>query len=303
MKRTAKTLAILPSTVSKAEHEDTVKESRPNAPTSAHPIQLTADLAVPDAALLVLRETLSQFTANLNALHRSGDPEVVHQARVGWRRFKSAYRLFKPGLVHRTKLQWQALSTLLKCLGDLRNLDVARVETLPPLEAEYVGKDAVRGKQWAKLNRLLTRAANRQRFAVRDILNSPAVRAAILTLAQSIERGDKPGSKTIENSHGDALRPWAKRRMRHLHKKLMESLKHGADSHAQHRSRILAKRLRYGLESLAPLLSARRAQAWHQEAVNLQQRIGANRDMVQAVKIVSNLKVDRDLIAFLSSHC
>ena len=48
----------------------------------------------------MLREMFNQFTANLNALRASDDPELVHQARIGWRRFQSARRLIDPVLAH-----------------------------------------------------------------------------------------------------------------------------------------------------------------------------------------------------------
>jgi CHAD domain-containing protein len=56
---------------------------------------------------------------------------VVHQARVGWRRFRSALRLFKPVFAGGELPSWQALKVMLSFLGELR----ARLE----VDRELVG--------------------------------------------------------------------------------------------------------------------------------------------------------------------
>jgi CHAD domain-containing protein len=85
----------------------------------------------------MLREAFSQFETNLMVLRKSDDPEVVHQARVGWRRFRSALRLFKPALTDKARPLSLALPSLLNLLSELRDLDVAWHDTLPPLQEAY----------------------------------------------------------------------------------------------------------------------------------------------------------------------
>jgi inorganic triphosphatase YgiF len=93
--------------------------------------KLSGDLSLTAAAGCVLREMLNQFTTNLNTLRHSDDPKLVHQARVGWRRFRSALRLFKPVLSVERMPSWEGLQPLLMTLSELRDVDVARLETLP----------------------------------------------------------------------------------------------------------------------------------------------------------------------------
>ena len=128
----AASVAVLPLSASKAERGYALAQGTLDTPLNAQPPPLSADLPLPQAARRVLREMFSQFTANLNSLRRSDQPELVHQARVGWRRFKSALRLFKPVLANDAPPSWAPLQALLTCLGHLRDLDVALTETLPP---------------------------------------------------------------------------------------------------------------------------------------------------------------------------
>ena len=70
---------------------------------------------------------------------------------------------------------------------------------------------------------------------------------------------------------------------------------------SQHRARILAKRLRYNIEALCPLLPAR-TQRWLQQASGVQAGIGASRDLLQAGVLAQRLAVDRGIVAFLRGY-
>lgn len=135
----AGTIAVLPLSASKADRGCALAQDSLDTPTPAQPPKLTPELPLSEAARRVLGETFCQFTTNLVALRTSEDPELVHQARVGWRRFKSALRLFKPIVAAQAVPSWQALQALLTGLGNLRILEVAQTDTLPSLADPYVG--------------------------------------------------------------------------------------------------------------------------------------------------------------------
>jgi CHAD domain-containing protein len=63
--------------------------------------------------------------------------------------------------------------------------------------------------------------------------------------------------------------------------------------------RILAKRLRYGIEALRPLLPQNRAQRWCERAAQLQANVGSSRDVMQACALASRLEVDSGVVEFL----
>jgi len=83
-----------------------------------------------------------QLCRNLAWVLQSDDPELVHQARVGWRRWRSAARLFRPWLPSLPPRN--ALRPLLDAMAQCRDLDVARTDVLPHWQAAYVDGDPLR---------------------------------------------------------------------------------------------------------------------------------------------------------------
>ena len=304
----ARSVAVLPETRSKAVRGYALARGSLHQPLRARPPQLTPRQSLTEAAQSVLREAFCQFTANLQALRASDEPEVVHQARVGWRRFRTALRLFRPALNLEAQPPLQPLHTLLTLLGELRDLDVASTGTLPPLAQAYTAGDASRENHWQNLQKLITESSRLQRTAVRYALQTPAVGAALLTITQWLESGPAPAalpaSKSKEKSKAKAtplpsLRRWAQKRSARLHEKLKAALKDQSQPDGQHRARILAKRMRYSLEALAPLLKQRHARRWQQQALALQTSLGSSRDMQQAAALAAKLEAAPGLSEFL----
>lgn len=294
----ARTLAVLPAAMSKAERGYALAHDTLHLPVRAQPVVLAADLPLDDAPARVLREMFSQFTANLIALRSSDDPELVHQARVGWRRFKSACRLFKPVLVPDVMPAWQPLRPLLIFLGELRDLDVARADTLVSLAEDYVAADDGRAKKWHAMEQSFDQAAKLQRKSVHYALESPQVGVTLLELTgwvESLSAGSVQGAGKKSRS----LRNWARRRLQRLHDRFERLQKEIDSPEAEHRVRILAKRLRYATEVLRLQLPKRHARHWHEQAVGLQLSLGASRDLNKAGELLGKLDVAPDLVAFL----
>jgi CHAD domain-containing protein len=67
----------------------------------------------------------------------------------------------------------------------------------------------------------------------------------------------------------------------------------------QHRARILAKRLRYGVDALGFLLPAQRSRRWRQQALDLQTSLGASRDLLQAHALAASVAADDGILRFL----
>lgn len=296
----ARDIAVLPASQSKAERGYALALGVAEAPLRARPPVLETKLSVVEAAQRVLRETFSQFTANLWALRSSDEAEVVHQARVGWRRFRSAWRLFRAALpADAPPPAWLPLQPLLTFLGELRDLDVARTETLPPLAAAYAGGDLRRTEEWQALAASLLQTATLQRKAVRFALQAPAVGACLLATTQWIENLSAPPAGSTVAAPQEALPRWARQRLDRLRRQLKRALKHSPGPAQQHRVRILAKRLRYAIEALRPFLPKQRAQRWYQQALDLQTTLGATRDLMQASTLAATLEANRGLAEFL----
>ncbi|MDD5336054.1 MAG: CHAD domain-containing protein [Rhodoferax sp.] len=296
----AQTIAVLPFNVSKAERGYALALGEVDPALRARVLPLASDLALPELAQRVLGEMFSHFTGNLNTLLSSDHPEVVHQARVGWRRFRSAMRLFQPLLAAGAAPYGQALQALLTCLGTLRDIDVARGETLPPLADAYIGGDARRAQCWQAMTLALTQACELQRKTVRYALQEPAVGAGLLATTQWLADLAAPSDAVeAQPEPATSLRRWLKQRIAHLHQQL-EQARQQVDQPGQlHRVRILAKRLRYDIEALRHLLPRKRTERWYRQASELQTDLGTTRDVMQAAALVAELDVDRGLIEFL----
>ena len=296
----AQTIAVLPASLSKAERGFALAQASLEQPVHARPPKLSSELPLPVAAQRVLREMFCQFTSNLNALRSAEDPEVVHQARIGWRRFKSALRFFKPALLTHPAPSWQGLQPLLTCLSELRDLDVARFGTLPPLADAYMNGDKQRTETWQAMTQALSHAANLQRKAVRYALQDPTVGTALLATTQWLESlTDVDGAGKAAVKPKLSLKQWSKRRLLRLHERLEWVHNKTNAPDAVHRVRILAKRLRYDTEAVRTLLPKRLAKRLNQQATHLQIQMGATRDITQAAVLVARLEVDRGLAEFL----
>jgi inorganic triphosphatase YgiF len=293
----AQAVAVLPAHLSKAQRGFLLAQNGLGQPCRAQPPKLVLTLAQPDLAQLVLREMFAQFTRNLDALRTSDDPEVVHQARVGWRRFRSALRLFKKTAAIAEVPSWLALKPLLSCLGNLRNLDVAARTTLPSLESGYCIGSPQLLASWQAATIALTQAGELERQAARRELQSPGVGANLLAISEWLETLTASGY--APPAHKRALRHWAKRRILRLQQRLVQAQQAATMPAQQHQVRILAKRLRYGVETLRDLLPKALAALCHAQATQLQASLGDSRDMAQASALVASLDDDPAIAAYL----
>ena len=290
-------VALLPANRSKAERGFLLAQDALDQPQRAQRAPLVLPMSRLELAQRVLREMFAHFSQNLEALGTSDDPEVVHQARVGWRRFRSGLRLFRKTLALAKPPSWLDLQPLLAGLGALRDLDVAVTETLPTLADGFTLADADRAQAWQAVLAALTQAAAAQRQQLRQSLQAPAVGLCLLALTEWLENlsaADNSGPvKKV------ALQRWAKRRTGRLQQRLAQAHKQADTPQQQHRVRILAKRLRYGVEALRALLPRRQADSCIEQASQLQGRLGQSRDVAQASALVAALALDRHIETYL----
>ena len=289
----ARTVALVPASMSKAQRGYALAQGTLDAPLTAQPVRLKSCQSVTDAAGLLLRDMFNQFTTNLISLSHNDDPELAHQARIGWRRFKSTLRLCAPVLAPEARPSWTALQPLLDCLGALRDLDVARLDTLPPLANAFVAGDPRRSEAWQAMAASLDEATALQRKTVRYALQDPGVGACLLLTTQWL------AGLTDRSATGPKLKPWARQQTDHLHRRLKRARKHTDTPDQIHRIRLLAKRLRYGLEALQSLLPKKQTRRWRGQAEALQTKLGNTRDVALLPVLLAGLEVDAGLLAFL----
>jgi inorganic triphosphatase YgiF len=297
-------LCLLPLHMSKAERAYRLAQGTLHAPLRARPVALTEDMAFGAVAHNVLRESFLQFTANLCTLNASEAPEVLHQARVGWRRFRSALRLFKQRPDNSGLPDLAPLQTLLVRMAALRDLDVAASEVLPTYAAAYQAGDSLRGVQWQQLEAALAQDRLAQRAALRQLLAEPAVGRCLLQLTRWLELESVALPQALQHKPHPhkplSAGKWLGKRI----EKLADALRtaQGLSDHdapTQHRLRILSKRLRYGVENLRPLLPQKRAGRWLRKATETQTRIGLERDLQQTTELAARLGAAEGIIGFL----
>lgn len=300
----ARLTPLLPLSVSKAQRGYLLAKGALYAPLRAQPPLLSDNMPLVDVARVVMQEMFHHFTANLVTLMATDDPEVLHQARVGWRRFKSALKLFKQQTFMEDISSLSGLWPLLNALAAMRDMDVAACETLPMFANAYTAGDSVREDHWHHMTRELAQATQRQRQLVCAALEDPCVGSTLIALIEwlaILRRQANPETRVGKKKVNASI--WVRQRISHMQEKLAQNAIDGDDPEALHRIRIRSKKLRYCIEALRPLLPKHRAGRWVLAAIRRQQTIGASRDIFQAVQIVNRLSIDHGLAEYLRGLC
>lgn len=301
-------LALLPSDISKAERGYALANGTLHVPQKARPVALVRKAAPLMLAVPVLAEIQGQLQRNLEGLRHSNDPELVHQARVAWRRWRSVHRLLRPWLPVPPPPA-DGLRLVLDDLGPLRDLDVALTDTLPAWQAAYTQGNpeavAVRERHWHEAVQALQCAADALRHRVRGAMVQPALGQYLIAstrwlhaLATPPNDADQEASKNPTPSSR-----WATDRLKRWHREVRRLL-HRAERHPQrlHDARLLAKRLRYASEAIQttlPKSQLRRNARWTRRAQLWQESLGRERDLDQAVALLQQHGAAEPLVAFM----
>jgi inorganic triphosphatase YgiF len=120
--------------LSKAARGYALLDGGGHAPVFAQPVHLEISMTAADCFKTVALSCLHHFAANKEAV-LAGEPEGVHQMRVGLRRLRTAMSLFKSLLRGReTERIKHQLKWLTAELGPARDLDVLVKDGIPKLE-------------------------------------------------------------------------------------------------------------------------------------------------------------------------
>jgi len=274
------------SPYSKAERgyrfaEGQVPEDR--SPYFADNIRFTAGTSTELAFRDVLRSCLTQISENRLAVLSSEDPEGPHQLRVGLRRLRSAFRLFKPVINPGTVAPLDAMArTIANEAGALRDLDVLVEEIVAPL----VDKAPPSLSFDTLLNHLNASRDQDTRTTLTDHLKSAEVNEFLLNLAAYTEgRGwldpenfDQTTllAQPIETFAGKALaRQWKK--VLGYGKRLEE-----LSIEERHEMRKAMKKMRYGIEFYGSLYPADTVKPFLKRMKKLQDIFGYLNDVAMA---------------------
>ena len=283
-------MALEPLT--KAARGFALRRPRVPEPLKAEDADLASSASAAEGFAAIIRACLQQIEGNAGGTLTHGDPEWLHQMRIGVRRLRAclalAARFMAPTRVEplRVELRWLA-----HALGTARDCDVFTLETLPAF-ASAVGRDGGAGPLQPALRALAVQAAARRdeaRATARAAVASPRflrlVLAASALAAAPITGGPDPTA--LAAPARDVARPLLKRRHRAL-LALGTDLAHAAPE-TRHAARLAAKKLRYATEFFAPLFERKRTRAYRRALTVLQEELGAWTDAAVAAQLAGEL--------------
>jgi inorganic triphosphatase YgiF len=283
------TFDLRPSVIGKADQGFALLTGERPTPQKAKRPALPADPTLEDNVAAVFASCLAQMTANGIPAWEGADPEGVHQLRVGVRRARSAFSLFRAVMPASefadtsADLRWAAGE-----LGPARDADVFLEETLEPL--------VLRRSDDPALKRLAQEAREQREEAyigVRQMLDSKRYARLLLRLGSEIASRawrNQPLSAeaaSLFSSASVAARPLLERRYR----KVMRAGRHlSRRSEAEkHQLRIQVKKLRYASEFLAGAYPSRRKESHIQALSALQDTLGHLNDVVVADRLLERI--------------
>lgn len=270
---------------SKADRGWRLRTGRARGAEKQVDLPLPADIIAAEAFRRMTGATLATLVANQPAA-AGGEVEGVHQMRVAIRRLRAILALFRPHLERHAEARFTAeLRRLGQVLGEARDWDVFCTETLHAAE-ERVARpwlDLLRGP--AEAERRAAHACLAAEFA------GPTLTATVLGLAAWAE---DPAALTGLPDGGVMREPLADlaaaletrlerkvlSRGRRIRKREDEEL---------HSLRKALKRLRYGVEFLAPLHRHKQVKAYLHACRALQEQLGTINDAAVAVALAERL--------------
>ncbi|HMM70816.1 MAG TPA: CHAD domain-containing protein [Rhodocyclaceae bacterium] len=281
----AESLPLVPDDVSKAERGYALLAARQPAPRYAQSVAIDADTSPSGALRRLAEECLAHMHANADGAASGADPEYVHQMRVALRRLRSVLRSFEPciapELSERFLPRWRALAAT---LGEGRDWDVIATEILPPLLADDRELTA------SGLADRVAEARAAAQARLRSALAEPSYGRLLLEFGAMLWRLDsrqEGQSGTSVDGPTSNLSAFAVDRLRRARKQVAKKSERALTSMRDadlHALRIAIKRLRYALDSFAPLLPVRRTRAYLKALSALQSDLGSINDLATTTR-------------------
>jgi triphosphatase len=243
------------------------------------------ELATPSEAFsAIFAAALTQAGANARGVVHGGDPEYLHQMRVGLRRLRSALLAFRDLVPKKAaKPIAERLHGLMPSLGAARDWDVFcdglvrqgmqepdRAPVLAPLLARARGKRSS--------------ARRRARLAAA----SPRLQAFLLRALRWVNDG--PWKARAQKAEG-SLAAFAAAALERLHRKALEEAQDSdwADAERRHRLRIRMKRLRYACDFFAASFPGAAARPYIKRLAALQDILGDLNDIAVARRLLNEI--------------
>ena len=255
---------------SKAERGYALFRGAAAVPVKAAPVMLVREMTAGQAFHEIAGVALAQVHANEHGVIHSGDPEYLHQMRVGIRRLRSAFSLFRDVLGETAAAHAAGLRNIAGALGPARDWDVLVTETLPmvrPALVAHVAAEAFEG--FCRRQQQSARAKAKK--SIKTITYNESMLALGGWLVCELNRNAallQPArvcaAQILAQRHARVLK-----RGRHLEQRTAAEL---------HRLRIAVKQLRYATEFFFALFPARSMTTLRDRLARLQDILGRIND-------------------------
>jgi triphosphatase len=309
----ARTLVqVLPAQISlksKAERGYELVAGREGSPVKATPVDLPIGCNARDAFRVIGFACLKQAIDNMSALIK-GDPEGVHQMRVGLRRLRAAMSLFGT-LLHDD--QTAAIKTGLKWLsGELtpaREFEVLTERLTAPIKQQQHGNFRHGIPSFSKA---LTRKHKTALARAKNAVASARFRALTFEVAAWLELGHwtKPEDELVRSYGEMAIDVFAAEQLQRRSRKVRKRGKKVAqlDAGKRHKLRIQVKKLRYAGEFFGELFQSKKARKQRKKFLaalkQLQNGLGELNDIAVDESLITNISPPKSAFAagLLAGH-
>jgi triphosphatase len=241
---------------SKAERGYEMLDGDDHAPAKADAVSLAGDTNARDAFRLIASSCVRQIVVNKPAL-LAGNPEGLHQMRVGLRRLRAAISLFSDILEQdeadaiKSELKW-----LTEQLGRAREFQVFMSRVVEPARRNHARLIGMR-----RLSRDLAEQRRSSEEQARSAVESERFRRLLLTLATWLEIGGwrHPHDGLLRERGDMPIATFAAALLRRRSKKIRKRgrLLTKLDQYRRHKLRIQVKKLRYAAEFFETVFPAR----------------------------------------------
>jgi triphosphatase len=277
-----------PAFTSNGERGYRLAKRQSAAPEHALGLRLDPRSSIERAFLLIAEACLRQYFINEELIGATRDSEAVHQARIGMRRLRAAFTLFRPIVAGDDVSEvMSGLKWVSDLLGKARDLDVFIKGELKRLELEHPGVPGV--EVLAQTVRTMRDDAY---VSLRDALRSERYRRLMAALLRCIHFGDWRMSQAP-----DLVAEREQRFVRFARKELARrensiAKKKGwltKDALQRHRIRIKAKKLRYMTEFLEVCASSKSLLRSQRNLERVQDLLGTMNDSIAKERLVGKI--------------
>jgi inorganic triphosphatase YgiF len=259
--------------------------ARKGVPVRAPPLDLDPKLSTAVAFEQIGHHCLDQIMRN-EAAALSGDPNGIHQMRVGIRRLRVAISAFRK-MLPEDQRRWasEELRWLADTLGDARNLDVLKSAVITPARHAILDK-----RDFRHLTEAVRTKRDAAYFAIKGAINSKRYSMLILRLARWFDARSWSGAPLTgkwEMPIGETAPAMLDRYRRSVERRSKDFADQSPSD--RHELRIALKKMRYTSEFFAGLYPARLVAEFTQRLKRLQDGLGAANDVHIAETLVDEM--------------